>query len=224
MSLNRQKGNMYEFITHTWNPIRGHCEYECSYCYMRKWGTAEPVRLHEKDLADQLGTDRFIFVGSSTDMWAEGVATSDIARVLAVCDDHPCNRYLFQSKNPQRFIDFIPRFPQHTVLGTTIESNINWAISKAPPQQHRADAMALVAGRGMRTMVTIEPILAFDLADLVALVELCRPSWVNIGADSQGNDLLEPDKGKVRMLATVLREHGLEVIEKRNLARLDRKG
>lgn len=25
MGLNKAKGNMYEFITHTWNPIKGKC-------------------------------------------------------------------------------------------------------------------------------------------------------------------------------------------------------
>ena len=32
--LNVAKGNMYGFITHTWNPIKGHCYHQCSYCYM----------------------------------------------------------------------------------------------------------------------------------------------------------------------------------------------
>ena len=30
--LNRQKGNMYPWITHTWNPIKGKCPHDCTYC------------------------------------------------------------------------------------------------------------------------------------------------------------------------------------------------
>src|SRR3990167_1900105 len=30
--LNKQKGNMYGFVTHTWNPIKGKCSHNCSYC------------------------------------------------------------------------------------------------------------------------------------------------------------------------------------------------
>lgn len=37
MVLNEQKGNMYNFITHTWNPIKGKCWHDCSYCYMKKF-------------------------------------------------------------------------------------------------------------------------------------------------------------------------------------------
>jgi DNA repair photolyase len=35
MPLNPSKGNMYPFVTHTWNPIRGKCPHDCSYCYMK---------------------------------------------------------------------------------------------------------------------------------------------------------------------------------------------
>ncbi len=37
MPLNETKGNMYGFVTHTWNPVKGICPHNCSYCYMRKW-------------------------------------------------------------------------------------------------------------------------------------------------------------------------------------------
>ena len=35
MNLNQSKGNMYEFITHTWNPIKDRCYHDCAYCYMK---------------------------------------------------------------------------------------------------------------------------------------------------------------------------------------------
>ena len=37
---------MYEFVTHTWNPIKGKCYHDCSYCYMKKINPdAQPVSL-----------------------------------------------------------------------------------------------------------------------------------------------------------------------------------
>ena len=33
--LNKQKGNMYGFVTHTWNVIKGKCPHDCEYCYMK---------------------------------------------------------------------------------------------------------------------------------------------------------------------------------------------
>jgi hypothetical protein len=73
MALNISKGNMYEFITHTWNPIKGKCPHDCSYCYMKRWGHLKPPRLVESEFNTDLGSGNFIFVGSSCDMWAERV-------------------------------------------------------------------------------------------------------------------------------------------------------
>ena len=35
MSLNIKNGDMYKFIDYTWNPIKGKCLHDCSYCYMK---------------------------------------------------------------------------------------------------------------------------------------------------------------------------------------------
>ena len=35
--LNKQKGNMYGFVTHTWNTVKGRCKYDCRYCYMKRF-------------------------------------------------------------------------------------------------------------------------------------------------------------------------------------------
>ncbi len=72
MSLRKQTGNMYSFVTHTWNPIKGRCPHECEYCYMRRFPQG-PLHLDEKELWTDLGSGNFIFVGSGTDMWAEEV-------------------------------------------------------------------------------------------------------------------------------------------------------
>ena len=58
--MNKQKGNMYGFVTHTWNPIRGECPHDCKYCYMKKWGKQKPLRLVEKELKTDLGSGNFI--------------------------------------------------------------------------------------------------------------------------------------------------------------------
>ena len=35
MGLNLSNGNMYKFVNYTWNPIKGKCLHDCSYCYMK---------------------------------------------------------------------------------------------------------------------------------------------------------------------------------------------
>lgn len=36
MGLNKAKGEMYKFVTHTWNTVKGECFHNCRYCYMKK--------------------------------------------------------------------------------------------------------------------------------------------------------------------------------------------
>ena len=131
MVLNKQKGNMYGFISHTWNPIKGKCSHDCSYCYMKRF-KQNPIRLVEKELEDDLGEGNFIFVGSSTDMWAEDVPDEWITKVLKHCKLHIKNTYLFQTKNPIRFEKFIGCFPQDCTFAITMESD-QYRPKSAPP-------------------------------------------------------------------------------------------
>ena len=232
MSLNKQNGNMYGFITYTWNPLAGECSHDCVYCSTKalmrypviKAKYSGKPRLVESCLKDNLGSGNFIFVCAQNDLFAKDVDRHHIWSILDKCDKFPDNTYLFQSKNPSRFKYHLDDLPRHSLLGTTIESNRSYPyVSNAPLAQYRASEMAELYKQGHKTMVTIEPILDFDLPELVELVEMCRPEWVNIGADSKGNDLQEPDKGKVDMLEMVLSERGLKVLPKGNLNRLDRR-
>ena len=44
MGLNKAKGEMYKFVTHTWNTVKGECFHNCRYCYMKKGANHnEPV-------------------------------------------------------------------------------------------------------------------------------------------------------------------------------------
>jgi hypothetical protein len=67
--------------------------------------------------------------------------------------------------------------------------------------------------------VTIEPILDFDLDEMVRIIKLCHPNQVNIGADSGNNHLPEPSKEKILALIDVLKEFTV-IDQKRNLSRL----
>ena len=60
MPLNKSTGNMYDFITHTWNTIKGECPHECSYCYMSRWGKQPPLHFDEKELKTDLWSRLFL--------------------------------------------------------------------------------------------------------------------------------------------------------------------
>lgn len=219
--MRESKGNMYTFVTHTWNPVIGKCSHDCEYCYMKRFPTRppKPSRLVNKVLKEDLGKNNFIFVCSGCDLFAEDVPAKWIEQVLDACRYYD-NKYLFQSKNPGRILEFKKLLPPKVVIGTTIESNKNYPqMGLAPGVVSRANDMKAIKDAGYETMVTIEPIMDFDMTALTKMIESCKPSWVNIGADSKGHQLPEPDKQKIIDLIKEL-ERFTVVKQKSNLKRI----
>lgn len=223
MSLNKQTGNMYSWVNATWNPIAGECLHKCSYCYVKKGRTKNLkkyqgiTRIDEKCMKDNLGSGNFIFVGNMIDMFGEWVSDEIIIRVLEHCRRFD-NKYLFQSKNPDRFWDFRNRFPSKTVLGTTIETNrVFFNNSEMIIPETRVNSM--VWKHSFDKMVSIEPIMCFDLEPFVEMIKLIKPTFVSIGADSKKSGLNEPEPEKIRLLIKEL-EKFTEVRIKPNLNRL----
>ena len=224
MTINKQKINnqMYQWIDATWNPIQGFCPHACTYCYgQRIWamnGLKKQI-LKENYLQDNLGSGRRYFVGSSTDMWIGQAAW--IKQVLNHCRAFPDNTYHLQSKDPARMIGWL--FPRGTTVGTTIETDdaeLCRQVSKAPYPAERVAAMAyLRRWQDLRTMVSIEPIMEFNLPRLVNFIRVIEPEFVSIGADSKGHGLSEPSAMKVGFLVEELRKF-TEVRIKPNLSRL----
>ena len=219
--LNISKGHMYGWVDYTLNIIRGRCPYGCLYCYMSKfWNKLKPPRLEERCFKQNLGSGKVIFVGSSIDMWALGIPDEWIERVLEYLNKYPNNVYLFQSKNPERFRYYYRLFPPKTILGTTIETNRDELvdmITHAPLPSTRFSSMQSL--RWDRKMVSIEPIMDFDLDILVEWIKKIKPEFVSVGADSKGNNLPEPPAWKVKKLIEEL-EKFTEIRVKKNLNRI----
>lgn len=216
MSLNKSKNNMYPWVTHTWNVIKGKCLHDCSYCYMKRYPQRE-LHFNEKELKTDLGSGNFIFLGSSCDMWADAIPVEWIELVLEHCRLSPQNTYLFQSKNPQRLINWACDLPPKSIIGTTIETNRRFAdISKSPSPWQRYCAMIDIS---FPKMVSIEPIMDFDLDVMVDWMRGIKPEFVSIGADSGGNRLPEPSAEKMTALLEELQKV-TTVKLKSNLGRL----
>lgn len=219
--MTEAKGNMYEDVTHTLNVITGSCSHGCPYCYMNKiLGTQHrPLKFSESAIKENKGAGNTIFVGSSTDMWAADVSSEWIQRVLDDCDQYP-NKYLFQSKNPARFLEFINHpVMSKSILVTTLESNRCYdEMGRAPAVEDRASAMNQIAEHGIKTAVTIEPIMAFDMQPMIDLVVKCRPLKVYIGKNTNRSvQLTEPTPEAVLDLALALKRKGIDVKFKKNI-------
>lgn len=205
MALNEATGNMFRFITHTWNTIRGECFHKCPYCYMKGIPSGQgATRYDNTAFRDNLKKNISIFVGSSNDLFADNISSEWIQKTIYYCSGFD-NHYLFLTKNPARYQEF--NFPKQNNLfdqlfadeskyrfGTTMETNrdYNKFMGKAPCTFDRAAAMP----KG--EFVSIEPIMDFDLNEFLQIINICKPEMVEIGADSKNNGLPEPSKEKIQ--------------------------
>jgi DNA repair photolyase len=225
MSLVKSKGNMYDWVTHMHTHLAGECSHRCSYCYVQSGKYKGPTRLVEKELAVNYGSDKTIFIEHMNDLFADDVDGMTISDILAHTRAYPFNIYVFQTKNPDRaFYEYEDKFPPIFWMGTTAETNRTVdAFSKAPRPEDRLLGLAEFSRKGIKTFVTIEPIMDFDLEgffNFPTLLLKARPSFVNIGADSKGCHLPEPSAEKVRGLIAAITGSGIEIKKKHNLERL----
>lgn len=235
-------GNMYAGVEPI-NELGGHCKHNCLYCSTifishifpaTKMKYSGEYRLYQSVLKRNLKGNQVIFVCGQNDLFEESVPEEMIDRILErACNRDQSNLYMFQTKNPARFKDYLDQLPEMYMLGTTIETNREEYIEKysdAPSIKSRVDAMVLLSDHP--TYVTIEPILDFDHDEFVALLKLIHPNKIFIGSDSKVHKypriyhnlkLPEPDGEKVLKLIKALEEF-TEVEQKENLKRLINKG
>ena len=67
MPLNKSKGNMYKFVSHTHSHLGGECPHKCIYCYVDSFRHRVPkyqgeLRLIEKELEVNYGKGKAIFI------------------------------------------------------------------------------------------------------------------------------------------------------------------
>jgi len=179
----------------------------CLDCYYYKPHN-HPERLYKPIPRTKEG--EFIFLN---DMGDVSFCDPDYMRIqLKRIEDLSNRTFLIQSKNPEYFHQF--NFPNNVVLGITLETNRDEGyekISKAPlPSKRFEDFLAI---EHSRKIVTVEPILEFDLETLASWIFQLNPCRVYIGFDShpKKNKLPEPSQEKADKLYGILKTHGIDV-------------
>jgi len=225
--LVKSNGNMYPWVTHMHSHLRGACSHACPYCYVqaisRRFGGdahTGPLRLKTDELKVRYGSGRTIFVEHSNDLFQEAVETRWISEIMRHCRRWPENVYVFQTRNTERAAQLAYMMPPRSMIGTTIETNRK-APGNAPHPKHRARwLMGHLYDLFCKRFVTIEPILDFDVEVMLGLLDIARPEFVNIGADSKGHGLEEPSAEKVLELIDGIGKMGIEIRQKKNLERI----
>jgi len=228
MPLKKSTGNMYDWVTHMHTHLGGECSHKCSYCYVQKnrFGVPERYkgepRLIEEELNVNYGKGKTIFIEHMNDLFANTIQNSWIVKILRHCLEYPENNYVFQSKDPGRcFLGCSSFLPEGSLFGTTIETNRDMSnISTAPHPNLRYQGIKYLKKDGIKTFITIEPIMDFD-DELAEWIIDAKPNFVNIGADSKRSALNEPSAEKVQRLIKRLQDANITIRKKTNLGRLE---
>ena len=224
MALKKSLGNMYNWVTHMHSHLAGECPHKCSYCYVQqnRFGVSPRYkgdpRLIETELDVNYGSGKTIFIEHMNDMFAAPLPAFWIQMILWHCEKYPLNKYVFQTKNPLRALEFIDAFPRNFMIGTTIESNYIYRGTQAPIPTERYKGM--LGLKDQKTFVTIEPIMDFDVECLSNWIISIKPAFVNIGADSKRCGFIEPSAKKILKLIEKLAENKITIRRKTNLSRL----
>lgn len=217
--------NMYAGAK-TWNPFVG-CKFDCTYC--RPSFRAQAKRRKQNcltcyDFAPHIHAERLaaipaakiIFVAGSGDI---SFCPIDFTRqIIARISQHgercPHKTYYLQSKRPACFGPILAELPKNVILVTTLETNRDAGyaeISKAPLPSERFRQFREL--KYPRKVVTIEPIMDFDLHIFSQWIRELRPEYVWIGFNSRPASvtLPEPSLEKVEALMQGLAEAGIQV-------------
>lgn len=210
-----EKNRMFNFIMKTWNPVVG-CRHDCCYCWARKLAETKLKKIDrykhgftpkiiDKELSKHFKNE-IVFVSDMGDLWGEWVPKEWILAVLAAIKRSPETNFFFLTKNPNRYLEFLNLISENAILGATVETNRNTSVySKAPLPETRLKAMQELRYRwNNNIMVSIEPIMDFDLFNFLDYLKMIQPNFVVIGKDNYRNNLSEPDLEKIMSLAREL--------------------
>jgi len=224
MALNKQKGNMYPWVTHMHTHLGGECPHRCGYCYVQTnpYGVHPryrgQIRLIEDELKVNYGSGKTIFIEHMSDLFAERVPSTFKNSILAHTRRFPHNEYVFQTKDPNLAWLYLSQFPSKFMMGTTIETNRDYKDTKAPMPFHRY--LGIKFFEKYKTFITIEPIMNFDVDVLLGWILDLKPAFINIGADSKECNLPEPSPSKIKDFISKLQTRGVHIEKKTNLKRL----
>ena len=212
--------------TKTWSPFKG-CTFDCSYCKPSFQTQAKHQmhlcddcyryvpHLHEERLA-KIPNAKTVFVCGNADICfcPPNFTRMIIGAIKARNLRHPETTYFFQSKRPSCFEPFLAELPPNAILLTTLETNRDAGyetVSKAPVPAARYQQLRAL--NYPRKVVTIEPVMDFDVDVFAGWIIDLRPEYVWFGLNSrpQSVTLPEPSVGKMRAFIGLLADAGIRI-------------
>lgn len=218
---------MYSASVLQWNVYQG-CLFDCVYCEKSFKRQAKrqkhncikcynyephehPERLNINFPTTHFG--EFIWAVSSGDICF--CSDEYLQKIIDRIRNEPEKHFLMQSKNPKTFERV--KLPNNVIIGTTLETNRDGLyadnhISKAPvPTKRYGDFLGI---KHHSKMITIEPVMNFDLAVMLDWVKNIDPCMVWLGFDSKEPHAYEPSIEEFKKLYWELGKRGVVVILK----------
>ena len=209
---------MYAEAT-TWNPFKG-CKFDCIYCVTSFQRQAKrqmhncmkcyeyTPHFHPKRLSS-IPSAKTVFVCGNADIsFAEA---DQINQIIGAIREHnkgakSLKTFYLQSKSPSCLEPFLEKLPENVIILTTIETNRDEGyekISKAPvPSERYRQFLAL---KYPRKVVTIEPLMDFDVDVFSGWILNIRPEYVWLGLNSKKKPQLpEPSVEKLTAFAEII--------------------
>lgn len=122
--MNKQGPNKISYLDYTWNPVTG-CKHGCSYCWAEKTYSRFHLdftpKFHPDKLEEPLRVKKPARIGVvfSGDLWGDWVPREWIIEVLNICWQAPQHRFLFLTKNPAHYAEFVEAMPKNCWCGTS---------------------------------------------------------------------------------------------------------
>ena len=158
-----------------------------------------------------------VFVVSMGDMWGDWIPSEWIRSILKPMKPYwkkPDLTFFFETKNPARYAEFADYIPPNSILSTTIETNRDYKVSKAPPPEMRYRAMLHPDIEMFAKHVSIEPIMKFDLKVMYRWIREIDPKMVSMGYDNYNAKLPEPTVEEVKDLIGKLKRITIVEVKK----------
>lgn len=158
---------------------------------------------------------RTIFVCSMADLFGSWVPDNWIEEVFATCEKSPQHRYLFLTKNPQRYIDFAK-------AGTLPAKDNMWygtSVTNTKQMEQTADAFGELPSK-IKTFFSIEPILE-DISASSGWNYANNgryANWIILGAETGSRkEKLVPEQEWIKKITTDCDEGGIPLFMKDSL-------
>jgi len=151
-----------------------------------------------------------VFVGSMADVFGKWVPFNWIEKVFRACESAPQHKYLFLTKNPERYTELAGKrtLPAQHIYGTTITGDGDIGkVDELPITWH--------------TFLSIEPLVS-ELPSLLTETQFFKHiNWVIIGAETgRSKNKVIPKQEWIKSIVDDCRAVGIPVFLKNNLAEI----